>query len=436
MKPERIELLPGVFFNRIPVDIFKMSRLSLFFSVPLCDEPSASRLALLPSVLRQGTEAYPTAAAIVRRQEELYSADLGTGVFKAGDNQVLVFSVDYIRQSFVPDGSSLLRGAVELLSGMLFAPHIDRTTGVFSDEYVEREKKNACDRIRSLQNNKALYALRRCVSLMCEREAYGIAEYGTVEETEKITPASLYAAYRALLASAHIEIFFTGTETEEELLPLLLPSLERLHRHPIALPKTAVRYRAEKKRQIAERAVAQQGRLCLGFRSGVAMQDSDAPVFSLFHTLYGASPTSKLFVNVREKLSLCYSCSSTAHMMKGVFFVSAGIENASRRRALREIFRQLSRMRAGRITEREMSMGKRSLINQLRSIMDEPAAIERWYFNRALLGLSQSPEEYAEALSAVTVKDVARIAKGVTADTVYFLRAVAESTGEEEGYEL
>ena len=434
MKPERTELSTGIFFSRMPVDKFKMSLLSVYLTLPLGDESAASKIALLQYVLRQGTKSYPTAPEISRRLEALYSADLASGIFKSGENQVLLFSIGVLQSKFVPDGTDLLTPAAELLKEIVFDPILDKTTGVFRDEYVEREKKNACDRIRSIQNNKALYAKTRCLSAMCSEEAYGISEIGTVEEIEKITPASLYTAYRSLLSEARIDIFYSGTEDSERVMSAFLPSLGAIRRYPRTPAVAEIRRTVKRRKTITERTTAEQGKLCIGFRAGTSLAERDAAAVTLFHSVFGGSPTSKLFANVRERLSLCYSCSSQLQLTKGIFLVSAGIENKKKRRALREIFHQLARMRAGKISEKEHKMALKTLINQCRSLSDEPASMERWYFTRALIaGTDQSPEEFAAELERVTVKDLARVAKNAVPDTVFFLRGIHE--GEEEGEE-
>ncbi len=431
MKPERIELSPSVYFNRMPNDTFKMSLLSVYLTVPITDEVAASKLALLQYVLRRGTSSYPTSTDITRRLEELYSADLGSGVFKCGENQVLIFSVGVLRSEYIPGGEDILFPAIKLLSELLFDPLIDKTTGVFLDEYVEREKKSAADRIRALQNNKASYARERCLAKMCEGEAYGISELGTVEEIEKITPASLYAAYRALLSEARIDVYYTGAEKSDPIIAALKPNFSKINRHPRPIPPPYIRRKAEKKKQINERAAASQGRLCVGFRTGVALTDADATAFTLFHCIFGASPTSKLFANVRERLSLCYSCASRLQLTKGIFMVSAGIENKNKRRAVHEIMRQLAKTKAGKITDDELNMAIKTLSHQIRTLSDEPTALERWYFTRSLFGVQETPEEFLVSLSMLTVRDVVRVAKKVTVDTVYFLRGVPGADGEE-----
>ena len=432
MKPERNDLSTGIFFNHIPVDKFKTSRFSISFVTPLTDSERAAKVALLSSVLRQGTSTYKTPAALARRQEELYSALLSSIVTKIGDYQLLTFSVNFLSNSFVPNGEDLLPLALDLLGEVVFKPLIDEKSGVFAEEYVAVEKKNLINRIVSVQNNKAVYAAHRCTAIMHQDEPHGIFELGTVEAVEQITPASLYAAYRALLSEARIEVFYSGADAAEPIVSWLLPKLSGIHRYPCRLAPVKVVRRAGKKRIANERSDANQARLCIGFRTGTALGEKDAVALILFNYLYAAAPTSKLFANVRERLSLCYSCSSSLNLLNGTLMVTAGIETKKRARATREIFRQLRKTRKGRITEREFSMALKTMQAQYMGIFDSPVAVERWYLIRFLAGLNETLEDFAATLSTLTVADITSVAKKLTVDTLYFLRGTQDGEVEEE----
>ena len=431
MKPERSELAEGIFFNRIPIEKFKTAHLSIYFVTPLCDEAAASRIALLPAVLRRGSRLHPTAADLARCQEDLYSATLGASVFKTGDQQVLSFSISALRREFVPDGQDLLPDVAALLSEVVFDPILDPKSAVFLEEYVDGEKRNLVNRIRSIQNNKASYAAMRCASIMHAGEACGLHEYGTVEEVQKITPAALYSAYRTLLAEAHIEIFYAGTEAEERVLSCIKPALNRIRRYPHTLCMADVQAQRIRRKSVTERTEVSQARLCLGFRTGISYAHEDATVLALCNYVFAASPTSKLFVNVRERLSLCYSCSSSLSLGAGTLTVAAGLETSKRRRAIREIKLQLRKMRAGKITERELMMAKKTMAGLYLSLYDSPIALERWYLVRSLFGVDTDIESVLASIDSFGTDDVARVAKCIRLDTVYFLRAEKGSKAEE-----
>jgi predicted Zn-dependent peptidase len=178
---------------------------------------------------------------------------------------------------------------------------------------------------------------------------------------------------------------------------------------------------AEKSKEVIEDQPVKQGKLSLGFRTGCTLSDRDYHVFAMFRELYGGSPSSKLFMNVRERLSLCYYCSAIAEAHKGIMIVSSGIEVSNKQKAQDEILRQLELTKAGEITEAELVAARNSLINGYRELYDDANSLKSWYTSRMLAGRDDSPEDAAAALQTVTAADIAEMAKRVTLDTVYFL---------------
>jgi predicted Zn-dependent peptidase len=134
--------------------------------------------------------------------------------------------------------------------------------------------------------------------------------------------------------------------------------------------------------------------------------------------------TSKLFMNVREKLSLCYDIGSGYHSSKGILTVSTGIDFDQYDRVRQEVMTQLNACCQEDISPEELTAAKEALIAQLRSTHDSPGAIEGYYATSALSGLSLTPAEYMQAVAAVTCADVARVAKQLRLHTVYFLKGV------------
>ncbi len=420
----------GVVLHEIETDKFKTAQLAVFFVLPLTDARTAAHCSLLPPVLRRGSRTYPTATALSRRLEELYAADLSAVVFRRGEFLVLSVSVDTVKAAYLPEPIELQAEAAGVLVDLLTNP-LTEGEDAFTASYVEGEKKNCCDRIRSKRNNKAAYAKARCVEIMCEGEAYGIPESGGIDAVNAITPRSLFAFYRELLRTARIEVYCAGGVPLEEAATWLRP-LWSGAREPVSLLPCEAQGRTGRIKRVKERSAAVQGKLCIGFRTGVTLGGEDRAAFMLFHFLYGASPSSKLFANVREKLSLCYSCSATQDLAKGVLFVSAGIENRKARRALREILHQLRRIRAGRFTERERFLALQTLKSQYLAVSDDPWSLMLWSLSRRLCGVSDSPEEAIAALERVSDEQIRAIAKQVEPDTVYFLEGVGEGSEEDE----
>lgn len=414
----------GIRCHYISCDKFKSEYFSIQFIVPMAEE-TAALYALLPAVLNRGCATFPTKAALCRRTEELYAAGISGRVFKRGECQIIAFSAEMLNDRFSYDGTEIRKGTLQLLFDFLFRPLT--VGGVFDAAYVESEKKVLSDKIRAMINNKAKYALTRCTEIMCEGERYGIPECGREEDVAKITPQTLWEAYLRILREARVEIFYIGDAPHETIKTLARSFTDAIkERKPLSLP-TCVRKKVETVREAEETVSAVQGKLTLGFRIGHV----DKVALRLFNAVYGSSPVSKLFMNVREKMSLCYYCQSTCDLTKGIMLVYSGIENKNFEVAKKEILNQLDEIRAGHITEDEFFCAKQSLCDMCRSVSDSPAALESWYLSAALTEDMRTPDEVAEAICALTPSDMMKVAAEIDLDTVYFMRGTATETESE-----
>lgn len=428
---ERYTLKNQIAVNIIETDRFKTEMLSVNLIVPL-EKQTAAANTLLLRVLKQGSANYPSLAAINTRLDDLYATGIGTRNYKRGDLQILGFSADILNNAYIPDGTDVLGGAIDMLCELLLRPRLDEN-GLFFAQTVEREKGSQCDAIRAQINSKQRYAFNRCVEIMCENERFGTSLAGTVEEVESITPKMLTERYFALLREARIEIFFIGKTPADELLPGLEDAFGILEGGTAVIPETEVISRAETVREITEIQQVEQGKLVMGFRSGYTLRDADYLDFMTFCELYGSSPTSKLFVNVRERLSLCYYCSAQMDSFKGLMYVTSGVAPENRDRTVDEIMSQLEAVRRGEFTEDELNNAIRSLQSGYRELTDSPGGMESYYLGRQLFGVDLTIEEMQEGFGRVTAEGVIAAAQRVTPDTVYFLRGPeGMSVSEEE----
>ena len=424
---ERREIASGVFLNVIETTSFKTNDLSLNFLIPLAED-TAAKAALLPSVLRRGTRSWPDMAALERRLDMLYEAEIQPRVFRKGEVQAFGFTLECLDRAYIPDGTDSLDGALDVLYELLYEPRLEN--GAFLPAYVAGEKNNQIDAIRAEINNKDSYARRRCLALLCQGEAYAVPVQGTEETVRALTPESLYDFYRWVLERVPVELYFVG---RPESLPLeKLKKLFSARRAPIdPLPRTQVIRTAGPLREQVEDQPVTQGKLCLGFRSGITAADETYPAFLVFCEIFGGSATSLLFMNVREKLGLCYYCSAIADTQKGVMLVASGIDVANRDKAEKEILHQLETMREGVFSDEDMEAARLSLCDSYRGITDSPSGLEQWYMARLLAGKPLSPAEMMQRVTEVTREQVQQVARGISLEMIYFLRAAMTQEREE-----
>ncbi|MBQ8351026.1 MAG: insulinase family protein [Clostridia bacterium] len=427
----RCSLKPGIFLNHLKNDRFKTGYFSLNFILPLSIE-NVAYYALLPRVLRSGCESLPNRRAIVKRLEELYGADIYVRHYGRGDKQIISFAADFIDRAYLPqdERADVFSETLAVLRDLIFSPI--QQNGLFLQEYVDMERRNCADAVRAMINNKQQYAIHRCTMLMCEGETSGIPILGTVEDFENLLPQKLIECYRHMLAHAQVEIFYVGSSSPAALETVSAEFFcSKMDGRELPQTQSARILHANTAKQYEETANAVQGKLVLGFRTGVFLGDTTQFAYSLFNEIYGGSPSSKLFLNVREKKSLCYSCYAHADLLNGIMYVAAGIDREQKDVAIKEILLQLDKTRQNEISQEELYYAKQSLANGYRSLYDSPEALEVWYLRRILAGSVLTPEEVIERIMQVTAQDVAAIAQRVSLDTIYFLRGDGTCTDEE-----
>ncbi len=433
MEYTRSEIQNGVWLTHIRSDKFKTACLSITLLTQLRRETAAMN-ALLPLVLRRGTARYGDMEAISRRLDELYGAAIEPVVRRIGEIQCLGFFASVPEEDFLPAGADTLRGACELMGQMLLAPNT--RGGLLLPDYVDSERGKLIEMIRARLNDKLGYAISRCIEEMCCCEDYAVSRLGDEESAAAIRYQKLTKQYRSLVQTSPIEIFYCGRAEQKRVERLLRDALSTLPRGEIDYDiGTDVRLNALEAapRTYVEQMNVTQAKLVIGWRLGAAMDDPDPAALRLFASLLGGSTASKLFVNVREKLSLCYFASAVADRQKGILLAYAGTEFDNVERAKEEIFAQLAAIANGEITDEELRAARADVKSALKSALDSQGALEGFYLSAALDGAEYTPEELSELTDDVTKEDLVAIARGCECDMIYTLTGDgSEEDGDDE----
>jgi len=413
---------------------FKSESISIYFALPTDKEKSVAR-SLLLSVLKRGTQKYPTQKHINERLDELYATLVNLKNQKFDDLQLLGISADIIYSSYTDENEDLLPSVLDVISQMMFSPLLDAKTGLFLDEYVKSEKENYKSIILSQINEPRTYAAIRCREEM-------FSSLGIIDSLDKmcdridsITADELYSCYLEMVNSAKITVFYVGSRSRSDIISKLAMAFGNIE---VDLFHNEKRSRLllddrDQANVVEEDFDATQSRLVLGFNCRVTWRDSDYYAMLLCNEILGASPISKLMMNVREKLSLCYECSSVYNSARGAIFVTTGIDAGSYELAKDAIIGQLDDIKGGRVSDEELFAAKKSIFNVYSAVSDSPSAIERFYLGRIINGIDADIESFLARIDAMTLDDVIRAAKRLNLHTVYFLRGNAEA--EEGEYE-
>ena len=416
-----ITLFPGITLRCFPDDRFKQAGLSIQLVRPMCRAEAAMN-ALLPAVLLRGTASAPDIRAITRRLDDLYGAAVGATVRRIGDYQTTGLSCGFIEDRLALSGDRVMEPMMAFLKELLLYPALEK--GVFRTDFVEGEKKNLTAVLESEINDKRIYAGSQLLRHMCSADSFGIPRLGDKEDVAKITPEGLYRHYRRILKESRIDIFYVGSAEPDTVAGLMKDVFGDLERDYVNLPAQTP-FCDGGKGEHTERMEVSQGKLCMGFTTPVTIGDPLFVPMQLLNLIFGAGMTSKLFMNVRERLSLCYDIGSGYHGSKGILTVSAGIDCAKVGEVRAEIMNQLAACQEGRISEAELAAAKQAILSGMRAVHDSTGAIENFYATAALSGLSLMPDAYMAAAQSATLDDVVAAAKSLQLHTVYFLEGVS-----------
>ncbi|WP_312693582.1 EF-P 5-aminopentanol modification-associated protein YfmF [Caproiciproducens sp.] len=415
---EQRSVCDGVNFRSVRDTKFKTVRMSVNFLLPIQKQTAASN-AILPFLLSRASREYPDFTKLGERLAELYGAELNADVQKLGDVQLLSLSASGIADRYALHGESVSTELSKLLCSILFDPPFEN--GLFPQDGFEQEKRQTIELIDSEYNDKRTYARQRCEEIMCKNEPYGINRYGSKEDIKNLKREELADVWRYMIRYAKIEIMVLGDCDPQTVFDGFYSAFQKLgKRSAVACPTENVK-KAGQVNDVTEKMDIAQSKLVLGFRTAISLQDEQVEAVKLMVTLFGGTPSSKLFLNVREKLSLCYYCSAMFISMKGIMLVQSGVETKNVDKAKEEILFQLEEIKKGNFDDDEINAAKLSMCNNYRSLSDSLGGLEAWYLSQTFANYVKRPEEAAAIISSVTRQQIIDAANMVSLDTVYRL---------------
>ncbi len=414
IKYDREKLGEGVHYNTVINSALKINNIAVNFITDLSEETAAANAAV-SYILAGSSKEYPTYTEFYKKQWEMYSGSIRGSVTKIGDSQDIIMEAGCINDRFALHGEHITEEITRILAGCITEPNIEN--GVFCEKDFELRKRDLITDIRAEINDKRSFAFKRANLNTYKGESAALSVYGEESRAEKLTSAEVYEQYKKLLKTARIEIFFTGAEEVpacKRILKEAFDSVDREYKESKLFEKSPVK---EEICRVTERYDVAQSKMVMTFKTNY----TDWFALSLMNTMFGGSPVSKLFLNVREKLSLCYYCSSGYNNYKGSLVVDSGVENQNIAKAEAEILNQLEAMRRGDFTDEEFDNAVKYRVNCYKSVKDGGLNLTAWYLDCVCTEEIISPDEATDRIMKVTREDVIKAARSLKPDTVYVL---------------
>jgi predicted Zn-dependent peptidase len=419
----KVSSFNGIDIYTITTEKFKTSSIHVFFMDNLTRE-DVTKNALLPAVMRRGSEVYPTLRDISMKVESLYGASFDCGVTKKGERHLIHFYTEFLSKRYVPDGADTFAAGLELLFDIITRPAF--VNGVFSNDFLQQEKDKLRIFIEGRVNDKMTYSMERCLEEVCRDEPYGIYDYGFVEDLAAISPEELTHHYKKMIETYPMQIYLSGSISDVEV-DKVIGLVKGLCRKDIrTMNSYSIKKEISEARYVTEIMNISQGKLCLGYRTNTPPDSDDIQALMVYSGILGGGVQSKLFQNVREKASLAYYSYSFLEKFKGLMGISSGIEIKNKDKALEIISRQLDEIMKGNISDHEIQATVKSIETGVQSLMDSQRNMVDYFLSQTISGTKDSIVSIIDKVRKVTKEDVVRVSKKIGLDTVYFLTAPEE----------
>ncbi len=397
--------------NFIKTDKFKTKFISIAFAQELRSDSNTVN-ALIPDILKTSCGRYDGQRGLNIALQNEYGASLAASVRKKGAYQIMSFTSSFLKNKYAINNEDVETAVLNILKAVIMEPKIKN--GGFDEEIVEIEKKNLRERIESKINDKTTYGIEKCTEIMWGDSPYALSEMGKLEDIDKIDGKMLYSAYQKMLEDSEITITVIGDNHDRAV--SLFSDLQGGR-----VKKGASNLECSEKGEITEKIDINQCKLTMTFTTGVTGDDADYFPMLLASSVWGGGPTSKLFMNVREKLSLCYYAAARYSKANGQITVYSGVENKNLGVAKAEIINQLNDLKNGVVTDEEFLATKISIINSLRSYNDSQYAMEDFAVGESFFKVPITVEEAVVKVNAVTKEDAIKAAQKIKANTVFVL---------------
>lgn len=412
-------LAEGVNFYGLKIDKFKTIDVSLFIHRSLSPD-TVTATALAAQLLKRGSATYPSTRALTIRMDELFGADVVAFISKYGESQSIGLSLDLLDRRFLPGKADILGDGLDLLFEVFTDPASQN--GGFVPAYFDQERDNLRRLIEGLVNDKQRYARYRCIQEMCPDEGYGLLELGRPEDLSGLDPVGVLTQYRRMVAEMPIDVLAVGSVEPAEMAGLIADRLPRSAGSRRAVTATGAKPPPQEPREILEEQDIKQGKLVIGYRTGITQGDPDYPALLGYNGVLGGFVHSKLFQNVRERASLAYYAHSLINGAKGFVIIESGIEAGHYERVLEIIGAQLTAIKRGEISDYELDSTRKAMQNVIRQGRDDPGGMVAVQLAESRSGRVMTTEERLRLTEAVSKEDIVRVAEKVVLDTTYFLR--------------
>ena len=377
---------------------------------------------ILQKLLVTKSKKYNTNVKLVKELEKLYLPNISSSSNIYGNYFLMNFSLELINPKYTEH--SMYDKSFKIFSELLLKPVADEYG--FDKNIFNIDKKTVISSIERAGENGTILAENIYDKNMFKGTNYEFTTYNMLDKIKKVNNKKLYNFYKEILNNSKVIITVLGDFDEN----IIVKNIEKL----MNKIKTNNKLGDLRLKEIPTKKVNviklekdfYQSTLLVGYKFYNLTDYEKHYVLPIYNMILGSMNNSILFVNVREKNSLCYSVISYIHKMVPALTIECGISSRNYEKALNVIKKSVKLMSNKNEIEKLYKNAINTVNLSLNDIYDNASRIIDSYVYREFDN-KDSIEEKREKYNNVTVKDIIFLNKKMELNTILFMEGKDET---------
>jgi len=348
----------------------------------------------LEHMLFKGTKKRPTPTAVAE------TLDRVGGIYNA-------FTSEEYTGFFAKVGSNHFDLALDWISDIILNSKLE-------EKEIEKEKGVIIEEINMYFDHPSSHVQNLWKELLYKDQPMGRNIVGSKETVMAISREKLIRYFKSQYVSSNMIICVAGRFEEREIFKKIEEKFKKINiGKPFNKPKVVEIQ--NKPECILEERKTDQTHFCLGVRS-----------YNIFHpkrydqdilaVILGGMMSSRLFIEVREKLGLAYYITTDIYSDTdtGFLVTQAGVDSNKVDKAIKTILKEYKKISQKRVGEKELKKAKDCIKGRMILGLERSNDIAFFYgMQEVLENKILTPKQIYEKIDKITSEDILRVAKDI-----------------------
>lgn len=400
----------------IKTDRFKEITVSIRFTKKYEKEEGAYLKLLERIIVQNGTKKYKKLKDISKKLESLYRTDIITKFFATSKNMTFETRLIFINPKYTE--MNIYEEAFSLFKEVITNPNIKNNK--WNEKTFNLEKENIIKSIQNVKDDPESYGRIKFDENFFKGTVYAENNYKNLKIFETIENEKLYETYKKLFTDYKIDVLVCGNYEEDIIKKEIDKLLNNFKENDSSTKELKINLKTKEKKEIKEQIETTGSNLFIGCTlDNLSLEEKDYKLI-LYNTILGTMNNSVLFVNVREKNSLCYRISSLLSKYTNTFIIESGINKKNYQKAIKIIEESIESMKDINVVKPLITNAKKTLEIAFNDFYENISKIIDYYF---LNEFSYTPtiEERRTKVKEITAEEICEIANKVKIDTIFLL---------------